>query len=263
MLARRQVDDSYAAWNRKWGAPFGRTDPLARVLRHRVPGLVERFPQLAGPFAFQDNNETRVVEFPWAFAATPLRSGMQAVEIGGSLSGFQFVLARSGIEVVNVDPGEAAAGVGWPCTPERIAHLNRAFGTNVRLVNATLQEAGLASESVDRVFSISTIEHIPSGELPSLASEIRRVLRPAGRVVLTIDLFLDIAPFTTRTENRYGQNIDVNAFVRDLGMRLVVGDPRELHGYPDFDPERVLSNLGELSYGTYPACAQLLVLAKD
>ena len=164
--------------------------------------------------------------------------------------------------MTNVDPGEAASGVGWPCTPTNIRRLNRAFGTDVNLENCTLDQAHISDTSVDRVFSISAIERIPEGELPGLADDIRRILKPGGRVVLTIDLFLDLAPFTNRTENRFGWNIDVKAFVDRLGMEMVVGDERELNGYPSFDPERVLSELSELLYGSYPACAQLLVLRK-
>ena len=262
MLARSSLPDEFREWNRRWGAPFGNSSRAARIACSRVPGLAKRFPKLRGPFAFQENNETRIYEFPWAFFAAPLERGMHVVEIGGSLSGFQFVLAKSGARVTNVDPGESASGVGWPCTPASIRRLNRAFGTDVQLANCTLEEAQLADASVDRVFSISTIEHIPEQELPGLADDIRRILKPGGHVVLTIDLFLDLAPFTRRTENRFGWNIDVKAFVERLGMEMVVGDERELNGYPSFDSEYVLSELSELLYGSYPACAQLLVLRK-
>ena len=262
MLARRTLPDEYKSWNDRWGAPSGYGSPAARRLHSLAPSLTERFPRLGGPFAFQQNNETRTYEFPWAFFAAPVTPGMRVVEIGGSLSGFQFVLAKSGARVINVDPGEAASGVGWTCTPAIIGRLNHAFGTDVQLENSTLQEARLESASVERVYSISTIEHIPSEELPELATEITRILAPGGRVVLTIDLFLNLAPFTSRTENRFGWNIDVKDFVDRTGLDLVVGDERELNGYASFDPEYVLAELSEVLYGSYPACAQLLVLEK-
>lgn len=201
-------------------------------------------------------------EYPWAFHAAPLHAGMSVVEIGGGLSGFQFALAKQGVSVVNVDPGEAATGVGWRCDAESMARLNRAFRTTVRLENTTLGDAGLPGASVDRIYSISTIEHIPTDELPMLASEIRRILRPGGELVLTLDLFLDVAPFTHQDRNRYGWNADVKAFADALGFERTFGDERELYGYCAFDPERVLIELPELLYGTYPACVQLLVLRK-
>ena len=199
---------------------------------------------------------------PGAFHATPVTDGMAVVEIGGGLSGFQFVLAKSGARVINVDPGEEATGVGYYCTPASVARLNRAFRTDVQLVNTTLDRVGLAAESVDTIYSISTIEHIPEAELPGLAAEVRRILRPGGHVVLTIDLFLDLAPFTARTRNRYGWNIDVKRLVDHLDCDLVVGDEAELYGYPAFRAEHVLEQLSELHYGLYPACAELLLLEK-
>jgi len=228
-----------------------------------MPAVVERFPRIVGPFAFQPNNETRTYEYPWAFFAAPVDRDMSVVEIGGSLSGFQFVLSKVGASVVNVDPGDAASGVGWPCDAGSIARLNHAFGTSVQLENTTLLEANLPDESVDCIYSISTIEHIPESEHRELADEMRRILRPGGNVILTIDLFLDLAPFTSRRSNRFGSNIDVSLFVETLRLEKTFGDERELNGFPSFDPDYVLSELSEVLYGTqYPSCAQLLVLRK-
>ena len=55
---------------------------------------------------------------------------------------------------------------------------------------------------------------------------------------------------------------DVSAFVEALGFEKIFGDERELNGYPSFDAQYVLSELSELLYGTYPACAQLLILER-
>jgi SAM-dependent methyltransferase len=188
---------------------------------------------------------------------------MRAVEIGGGLAGFQFVLAKEGMDVVNVAPGGGATGISWPCDLSTIARLNRAFGTSVRLENTVLEHAGIADESVDRIYAISTIEHIPTDVLPALAREMRRILKPGGTIVLTIDLFLNLAPFTTRTTNRYGWNIDVRAFVDEIGLPMTVGTERELNGYATFDPTDILSRLETFCYGQgYPALTQLVVLQK-
>ena len=166
MLARRSLPAEYRAWNHRWGAPFGRAAGLRELAPDPLRKVTTRFPRIGGPFAVQSNNDTREVEYPWAFHATPVTNGISVVEIGGGLSGFQFVLAKSGARVINVDPGEKATGVGFYCTPASIARLNRAFRTDVQLVNTTLDQAGLADESIDTIYSISTIEHIPESELP-------------------------------------------------------------------------------------------------
>ena len=262
MLARRPLPPEFARWNRKWGAPFGSRS--GRLLKSRIPSIATTNPRLVGLFGIQANNDTRYYEFPWAYHAVPLSPGMTALEIGGGLSGFQFVLAKQGLRVVNVDPGLDASGVGWRCDPASMARLNRAFHTDVVLHNTTLQNADLADDSIDVAFSISAIEHIPEQELPSLMREVNRVLKPGGKAVLTVDLFLDLAPFTPRLVNDYGCNIDVRRLVEWSGLRLEVGREDELFGFTTFDAREVQAQLSELYYGRrYPACAQLLVLAKD
>ena len=73
-----------------------------------------RVPWMVGPFAFQDNNTSREFEYPWAFHSVSIHRGIRVVDVGGSLAGFQFVLARTGADVLNIDPGEHSSGLGWP-----------------------------------------------------------------------------------------------------------------------------------------------------
>jgi SAM-dependent methyltransferase len=263
VLARRALPPEYQAWNARWGAPFGKPIPFGGFLRHSTQRrLTDRFPRLRGPFAFQPNSTTRRFEYPWAFHAVDLPPGANVVEIGGGLSGFQFVLAKHEARVTNVDPGEAATGRGWFVDAQSIARLNRAFGTDVALVNTTLEDARLPSDSVDLVYSISTVEHIPPAEVPSLLREVARILRPNGRFVLTVDLFLNLAPFSNRECNRWGTNVAPASLVRESGLELVAGDPTELLGFPEFDAAAVMARLGELLVGDYPVLAQCFVLAK-
>jgi len=190
---------------------------------------------------------------------------MQVIDVGGALSGLQFVLARSGATVLNVDPfiEYGTSGEYAEVDPgERLRELNELFGTTVELRRCVLEEAGLAPGSVDAVYCISTIEHLAPESMRSTAAEMARVLRPGGRAVLTIDLFLDLQPFTTRTHNRWGTNVDVRQLVGETGLELDAGTTSELFGFPDFDVDAVQSNLSEYLLGDYPGLAQCLVLRK-
>lgn len=264
MIARRSLPPEHLAWNAKWGAPFGR----ALHRRARTGGLLDRTllawaPSLRGPFGFQPNNTTREAEYPWAFHATPLAPGMRVLEIGGGLSGFQFVLDRSGCEVVNVDPGMESRGRGWPCDPASIARLNRAFGTHVTLHPTFLDAAPLAERSFDRVFSISVIEHIPPDEIPGVMRRAYELLRPGGLFVVTLDLFLDLAPFTSRASNEFGTNVSVRGLAESAPFELAAGDRSELYGFPEFDPASVTARRDSLLVGEFhPVVAQLAVLRR-
>ncbi|MEY2420247.1 MAG: hypothetical protein QOI95_314 [Acidimicrobiaceae bacterium] len=264
------MPEDFVAWNDRWGAPFGRNFWWARDARKALTrvglGQSDLAIRVGGPFCVQGNSNTREVEYPWAYFESRLEPGLEVVELGGALAGFQFVLSKQGCHVMNVDPGEEDQAY-WELAirldDDTMARLNRLFRTDVVLVGSTLAQARLASNSVDRVISISTIEHILPSHLPDLGKEIGRVLRPGGLCVLTIDMFLDLQPFTDKLENPYGRNIDVRALVDATGLELVMGDRSELLGFDDCDPNGILRNLGEfyMGYG-YPVCAQALVLAK-
>ena len=268
MLARRRLPQHYVEWNETHGAPSGHplyvsTRGIRRGGRLIDSTLFRMAPSLRGAFSFQKNNDTRQVEYPWAFFATPLAPGLRALEIGGGLSGFQFALARAGCEVCNVDPGLEAHGRGWPVDHDSVAALNRAFGTNVVLHNSFLSQANLQPGTFDRVFSISVIEHIPLDEIPALMALAYDLLKPGGYFVLTVDLFLNLKPFSSRDVNEFGTNVSVRLLAESAPFELVQGNRAELLGYPEFDADGVLRNLEGFFVGEdYPAIPQLLVLRK-
>ena len=258
MLARSSWPVRYHWFNLRWGAPYG------RALRKLVPPD-RRLERWAGPivgcFAFQANNDTRRFEYPWAFEALRPERGLRVLEIGGSLSGFQFVLDKAGCEVTNIDPGDTLFTTRWPITPETVNRINSAFGTDVVLKNCYLQDANLQDASFDRVVSISVFEHIEESVLVDVLRDVRRVLKPGGLLVLTIDLFLNVQPFEDEESNPYGRNLSVKWLVETSGLELVHGEPSELYGYPGFNPQSVLDRR-DLLVGRYPTMVQTVVLRK-
>ena len=59
--------------------------------------------------------------------------------------------------------------------------------------------------------------------------------------MLTIDLFLDLAPFTTRTSNQYGCNVDICSLLAIAPFEIEIGDRSELNGFSEFDHDRIHS----------------------
>ncbi|HZS59686.1 MAG TPA: class I SAM-dependent methyltransferase [Gemmatimonadaceae bacterium] len=256
MIAPRQMPKDFHLWNERHRAPYGRRNRFSNLLGVRY----------RGPFAFQANNGTRVYEYPWAYSAInahrAARGGrpMTIVELGGSLAGFQWVLAREGHRVINVDPGLNARGVGWDVSADRHRELSRAFGAPVELRPTTLATADLPNDSADVLLAISTLEHFADADLAEFAAHAARIIKPDGIVVLTIDLFLDLAPFSDIERHQYGTNVDVYRLLRDAKLELAHGNPKELHGYPEFTAERVMAGLAEYLVGQpYPALAQCLI----
>jgi SAM-dependent methyltransferase len=260
MLLRSEIPAAHDAWNRRWGAPYGRAP---RVV---VPRRLRHLPVLAGavgPFAFQENNRTRRFEYPWVFDQIAPTKGLRVLEIGGGNSGLQFVLDRLGCEVVNVDPGTKARGVGWPITPEFLGTLNRRFGTNVTLRPCFIEEANLPDAHFDRALSVSVLEHIPEPDIANILAHVRRALKPGGTLILTVDLFLDLKPFSDVETNKWGKNLSLKWLVEESKMELVHGDRSELYGFPEFDPSRITARRAELLVGGFQAAVQTLVLRKS
>jgi len=261
MIAPSWMPAEYRDWNWQEGAPYGH--PLQKTPKEQKRLSAERIWRLKGPFGGQGNNSIREFEYPWCFHAAKLEKGMHVLEVGGGLAGFQFVLDRFGCEVVNVDPGMEAAGVGWPCEPETMRKLNRWFDTDVELRSTTIDQAQLETHRFDRAFAISVIEHLPRRDMRQVTRHVFRSLKPGGLFVLTVDLFLNLQPFTARKSNEYGRNQNVRTLVESEKWELVSGKRDELYGFDEFDAGRVQSRLEKYLIGQYyPAMAQCIVLRK-
>jgi SAM-dependent methyltransferase len=203
-----------------------------------------------------------VFEYPWAYhAIRRLGSNLQILEVGGGLSGLQFVLAREGNLVVNVDPGQDS--LGWKYQSDLHGRLCRAFDAPVQLFPKTIDSLEVAPHSFDVVLSVSALEHFHDADLAMLADAIKLLLKPDGIVVVTIDLFLDLMPFSDRDHNEWGRNLNVKEFLCMAGLRLEGGNPAELLGFPEFNPAQIMGNLPTYLIGTYPSLSQCVVARSD
>ncbi len=261
MLGRRQIPPQFLEWNHKWQAPFGPGWGTDLAVADKFQAETAR---RLGPFAYQSNNTTRMLEYPWVFEKLAITPGLNVLEIGGALSGLQFVLAQHGARVTNVDPFLGyGASEEYPTRPE-ILHqqLNCVFGTDVKLERRTLNEARFPGETFDRAVCVSTIEHLPHEEISQTMKEAYRILKKGALFVLTVDLFLDLFPFTRKHRNRWGTNVSICWLLQQSRLKLVSGNRKELFGYAQFNARRIQARLGDYLIGEYPTMVQLLVLQK-
>ena len=249
MLAPRILPDAYARWNERFQAPFGAPEIWTVPLRER---FTPASAAAGGYFAFQYNSDTRIFEYPWAFHAVPVVPGARLLEVGGALSGFQWALAAAGANVTNVDPFESYGSEEPYPDDVEVLHrrLNEWFGLNVNVKRGTLPESGLDAASFDTVYSISTLEHLGRQQIADTLAAARELLKPGGALVLTVDLFLDLHPFTNERSNRWGTNVSLADVVAESGLTLEQGDASELNGFPQFDPQRVRAHLDRYLVGS-------------
>ncbi len=268
MIGRSALPPEYRAWNRKWGAPFGRHVDRALSYEHR---FVDDDPARYGPFGFFQPSFTRIYEYPWAFHIAELQPGMRVMDVGGWLSGFQIALADAGCQVTNVDPSDPQ-DTRWTTSHrenevqtarEQHSRFISLFGAEVTLVEKTLQEAELEAGTFDRIFALSVLEHVSQQEAGSMVEAMARLLVPGGRAVLSVDLFFDLPPFGPFERNHWGTNLDVCQLVKESGLEMVYGDPAELHGFGEFDPKQIVRDIDTYNLSLlYPVVSQLLVLEK-
>ena len=80
---------------------------------------------------------------------------------------------------------------------------------------------------------------------------------------MTVDLFLNLEPFSQRKTNKWGTNVSVKWIADMLDMQLVEGQKSELYGYDEFSTENILEHLEDYAmHCDYPQLAQLMVFEK-
>lgn len=256
MLAKHNLPEEYLLWNDKWGSPHGRYGslPISATLASE---LIRKH----GPFAFQANNSTREFEYPWAYEQiSRMGSCLAVIDIGGGVSGLQYVLAAGGHNVKTIDPGLKAKGLGFQLDDAFHARLCKEFRSPVQLITETLQDAGLQDNSADVVVSISALEHFSDNDLQAAATHIQRILKPNGSLVLTVDLFLDLIPFCNQQSNQWGRNVNIRTWLHQAGLELVYGNKKELYGFDEFAASNIMCELRNYHIGRYyPCIAQCLI----
>jgi SAM-dependent methyltransferase len=180
---------------------------------------------------------SRAWEYPWAIEAAVLEARpLRTLDIGGGGSPFAPYLARLGHEAFVVDPSmDQGARVIFDRQKGlyrnarslaksvlfRTTGINSLWGlpatdgaTPVRYSPDRADDLRFPDAHFDRVFCLSVIEHIPRDLWTRCMSEFERVLRPGGRLVITLDME------TSEANGRlYRRLIDVSS------LRLL-GDPQ-------------------------------------
>ncbi len=134
------------------------------------------------------------------------------LDLGGGWGAYTNIAARLGFDAISIDREPAA---------EWVPHL---------ICDFSKDRLPVESNSIDVVFSKSVIEHFYVNELPHLMSEILRVLRPGGRLVLMTpdwesntktfyQVFTHVTPYTQSSLQQclqmYGFNaVSVQRFIQ-------------------------------------------------
>lgn len=182
------------------------------------------------------NHWSRAWEYPWAINAAAFAGHCRILDIGGGGAPFADYLARLGHDCYVIDPS-LRGGVNLSYDKNKsifknlrsvvfhslisILKINTAEGLHSKRKNNSIKYFSQGAQSTnfpdryfDRVFCLSVLEHIPQTDWKKCVQEFERVLKPGGRLIITLDMNLDQA-----NDRLYSK------LVNYCSLKLV-GDPR-------------------------------------
>ena len=116
---------------------------------------------------------SRYLELPWAEQTLEARPGDRVLDLA-SPKLLAVALARTGVEIVSVD--------AFSLEIERWHRL----APDVRFEVADGRSLSFEDASFDRAYSVSVVEHIEDDGDEQALRELARVVRPGGRILLTV-----------------------------------------------------------------------------
>jgi SAM-dependent methyltransferase len=121
----------------------------------------------------------KIFEYRWMEKLGGVQPGHVLLDVGCGHGLQTRLLARRAKRAVGVDLSGNAIGR---------AKANQTIGRDAdrcEFIATTIENAGFAENSFDRIFSVCVLEHIPDDE--SVLRECHRVLKPGGKLVFSID----------------------------------------------------------------------------
>lgn len=123
------------------------------------------------------------------------RPGERVIDLGAGMGPATVQAARSGADVLAVDPTPSMRGI------LRLRRLASRARSHISVLDGAAESIPVAAGSIDALWTVNTIHHW--GDVAGAVAELRRVLRPGGRVVLVDEDFDAPAhPFHARMKAR-------------------------------------------------------------
>jgi len=145
-----------------------------------------RYPWAVGLLGKPSLYAARMWEYPFAILSAELQPGMKCVDVGCGMTAFTIYLKEyAECEVVGVDPDIFRSGMKYK---GHGVSLNFIEKTGLKIMMGGMENIPLPSNSFDRVFCLSVIEHVPADIAKRGMQEIARICKPGGRAIITIDV---------------------------------------------------------------------------
>ena len=145
-----------------------------------------RYPWSRGLLHKPEFYAARLWEYPYAILAAELSPDLKVADIGCGMTAFTIYLKEHArCDVVGVDPDVFEAGLKYKGHGVSEEFIKR---TGIRFLRGDMTDVPLESDSQDRAFSISVMEHVTPDVRRRGMQELARILKPGGLAVLTVDM---------------------------------------------------------------------------
>jgi SAM-dependent methyltransferase len=223
------------------------------------PTLQQAFRALPGyPWLGLTVMPFKFVEFVELTRMQPVSRSDRVLDLGSGFGFQSLLMARRCGQVVGVEPEEA-----YVATSEAKLSVRRV--PNVEFWCTTLEQAGVATNSFDKVFSFSVVEHILNYR--EVISEVLRVLKPGGHFVFSTDCLAGI-PEDLREKHRRDHHVQVYFSIDALKRILQSAGFRSVEVRPLFTTEYARNAFiegirNEFNFGVLHAWNVLLHLKRE
>ena len=166
-----------------------------------LPGDFEHYALTQGAAMQRRWHETKLELLDWFFIP---EKGEKILDVGCGSGVFASRMAELGAEVTAVDSNEKVIDYGRE-------NFERA-GLEFRL--GLLDELGLADASCDGAVCLEVVEHVFPEQVERLLADLRRIVRPGGRLLMTTPNYRGLWPAVEWATDVFGRR-----YRRDLALR--------------------------------------------
>jgi len=172
---------------------------------------------------------------PWAILNANLTIDMRILDCGSGRGVLQFYLSSKNYNIYSIDISNNRSsiikkikrklnsfGIKYDIDPRTVHRkLNNKYKTNVDFKQESASELSFPDNYFDRVFSISVIEHMEDEVIENSITEMERVLKPGGLLLLTFDYH------PNEDKNIIGFTADdfISKVLQKCNLKIVGNDP--------------------------------------
>jgi 2-polyprenyl-3-methyl-5-hydroxy-6-metoxy-1,4-benzoquinol methylase len=194
------------------------------ALGARFSGDKERLKELVDfsrkTIGFFPRTVIRTHEYPWFANHIPDCAGKRVLDVGAGVCCLPFYLAERGAHVTTVD-SHAVRRIGQP--PETWNEWGfldySAFDPRIRSMNVDMRDVD-DGEKYDIVYSVSVLEHMPATVRRDVIAKVSCLLRPQGRLLLSVDMIPGTDLLWNYSEGRVVEDTETHGNLNDIKSEL-------------------------------------------